>query len=97
VADLASEKNTRSAIKAAVDRAMSREAVVICDYMNFVKGYRYELFCISRAAGTQHCVVLHLVFYEVAESRRCFVMYHESKRCSGIPNEKRTNTQKMCM
>lgn len=25
--------------------------------MNFVKGFRYELYCIARAASTNHCVV----------------------------------------
>ena len=32
-------------------------SLVILDATNYIKGYRYELHCISRAAGTRHGVV----------------------------------------
>jgi tRNA uridine 5-carbamoylmethylation protein Kti12 len=31
--------------------------VVVVDSMNYIKGYRYELYCISRSVRTPHCVV----------------------------------------
>lgn len=45
------EKNTRGNIRAAVDRAISKRTIVILDSLNNIKGYRYELWCIARAAG----------------------------------------------
>jgi len=52
------EKNTRASIKASVERFLTKDVTVICDSLNYIKGYRYELFCIARAAGTPMCVVL---------------------------------------
>jgi len=55
--DSKAEKNTRGVIKAAVEREISKDTVVICDSLNYIKGYRYELFCSARAVGTPSCVV----------------------------------------
>jgi len=55
--DNVKEKNTRSGIKAAVERFLTRDVVVICDSLNYIKGYRYELYCIARALRTTHCIV----------------------------------------
>ena len=51
------EKKTRGALKSAVDHALDAECFVILDSMNYIKGYRYELFCISRSLRTPHCCV----------------------------------------
>ncbi|KAL0797778.1 hypothetical protein Bca101_052952 [Brassica carinata] len=40
-----------------VDRSVSRGDIVIVDSLNSIKGYRYELWCIARAAGIRYCVV----------------------------------------
>jgi protein KTI12 len=55
--DNLSEKNTRAALKAAVDRFLNKDVVVIFDSLNYIKGYRYEVYCSSRALRTPHCVV----------------------------------------
>ena len=47
----------RGHLKAAVERLLSKDAVVICDSMNYIKGFRYELFARARALSTQSCVV----------------------------------------
>jgi protein KTI12 len=52
-----SEKNTRAALKSAVERLISKDTTVILDSLNYIKGYRYELFCLARAATTPHCVI----------------------------------------
>jgi tRNA uridine 5-carbamoylmethylation protein Kti12 len=70
-----SEKQTRSALKSAFDRAVGgsstssglassstdinrrRRRLVILDSLNYIKGFRYELHCISKAAGEQHGVL----------------------------------------
>ena len=38
-------------------RALSKEAIVIADGLNYIKGYRYQLWCEAKAAGTRCCVV----------------------------------------
>eukprot|EP00899_Mesostigma_viride_P010036 jgi/Mesvir1/19033/Mv12797-RA.1 len=55
--DARTEKNTRGVIRSAVDRAVTRDTVVIVDSLNNIKGYRYELWCIARAAGAVYCMV----------------------------------------
>jgi protein KTI12 len=52
------EKSTRSSLKAKVDRSLrNSKTLVICDSMNYIKGYRYELHCLSKAAQQKHGVV----------------------------------------
>jgi protein KTI12 len=53
----ANEKETHSSMKSLVDKSLSKDTIVICDYLNYIKGVRYELFCLARALGTSHCVV----------------------------------------
>ncbi|EIE18514.1 chromatin associated protein KTI12 [Coccomyxa subellipsoidea C-169] len=55
--DTVSEKNTRGKLKSAVERSISKRHFIILDSLNNIKGYRYELWCIARAAGTRCCVV----------------------------------------
>lgn len=60
-----SEKQTRGALKAAFDRAVKKASgnqsnsrrLVILDSMNYIKGFRYELHCISKAAGDKHGIL----------------------------------------
>jgi protein KTI12 len=57
------EKETRASLKSAFDSAVTNSkggnssTLVILDSLNFIKGYRYELYCISKAAGKRHGVV----------------------------------------
>jgi protein KTI12 len=52
------EKNTRASLKSHVDRLLRKDGpVVIVDSGCGIKGFRYELWCIARAAGTRFCVV----------------------------------------
>jgi len=55
--DSLSEKMTRGTQKAAIERNLSKDTVVISDSLNYIKGYRYELYCIARAAGTRLLLV----------------------------------------
>jgi protein KTI12 len=59
-----SEKQTRGKIKAATERVLTKDSIVICDSMNYIKGFRYELYCIARAQRATHCVVYCNVDYE---------------------------------
>ncbi|XP_055484779.1 protein KTI12 homolog [Psammomys obesus] len=55
--DSAGEKALRAALRAAVERRLSRQDVVILDSVNYIKGFRYELYCLARAARTPLCLV----------------------------------------
>lgn len=56
-ADMPSEKNLRGVLRSEVDRSLSKDNIIIVDSLNSIKGYRYELWCLARAAGTRYCVV----------------------------------------
>eukprot|EP01089_Gocevia_fonbrunei_P000502 TRINITY_DN1051_c0_g1_i2.p1 TRINITY_DN1051_c0_g1~~TRINITY_DN1051_c0_g1_i2.p1 ORF type:complete len:277 (-),score=49.76 TRINITY_DN1051_c0_g1_i2:111-941(-) len=51
------EKQTRGTIKAECDRFLTTDVLVIVDSLNYIKGFRYELYCIARSLRTTHCVV----------------------------------------
>ncbi|KAJ1980695.1 kti12, chromatin associated [Dimargaris xerosporica] len=51
------EKIARGQLLSAVERALSRDDIVIADGLNYIKGFRYQLYCVARAIGTPHCVV----------------------------------------
>jgi len=57
-ADAAAEKMSRAALKGAIERACNGSATVIVDALNYIKGYRYELYCIVRATASTHCCVM---------------------------------------
>lgn len=56
-ANMPSEKNLRGVLRSEVDRSLSRDNIIIVDSLNSIKGYRYELWCLARAAGTRYCVL----------------------------------------
>ena len=43
------EKNTRSALKAVATNKLTAARFVIVDSLNYIKGYRYELYCCARS------------------------------------------------
>ncbi|XP_073059355.1 protein KTI12 homolog [Primulina eburnea] len=55
--DMVAEKNLRGVLRSQVDRSLSRDSIIILDSLNSIKGYRYELWCLARAAGTRYCVL----------------------------------------
>jgi len=54
---VAAEKNARAAEFSNIKRALSKDAIVISDSLNYIKGYRYQLWCEAKAVGTRCCVV----------------------------------------
>lgn len=56
-ANMNAEKNLRGILRSEVDRSLSRDNIIIVDSLNSIKGYRYELWCLARAAGVRYCVV----------------------------------------
>ncbi|XP_072349177.1 protein KTI12 homolog [Scyliorhinus torazame] len=55
--DSRKEKELRGALKAEVERKINQEDVVIMDSLNYIKGYRYELFCLVKHTQTPHCLI----------------------------------------
>mmetsp|Transcript_30388 Transcript_30388/g.35377 ORF Transcript_30388/g.35377 Transcript_30388/m.35377 type:complete len:463 (-) Transcript_30388:243-1631(-) len=62
------EKLTRSALKNEFDMHVGKEkTLVVLDSMNYIKGFRYELHCISKASGGKHGVIWLICNEEVAK------------------------------
>ncbi|XP_015786475.1 protein KTI12 homolog [Tetranychus urticae] len=51
------EKEIRGQLKSGVQRHLNKEKVVILDSSNYIKGFRYELFCLAKEQATTYCVV----------------------------------------
>ncbi|XP_044048008.1 protein KTI12 homolog isoform X1 [Siniperca chuatsi] len=67
-ADSQKEKNVRASLKAEVERKVNKDDIVILDSLNYIKGYRYELFCLIKHAQTPHCLVYCLTSDEVSST-----------------------------
>ncbi|KAJ4264882.1 kti12, chromatin associated [Fusarium torreyae] len=53
----ASEKDARAALYGAVKRVLSDKDIVILDGSNYIKGWRYQLHCESKAVRTPSCIL----------------------------------------
>lgn len=51
------EKAARGLLFSAVERHLGKECIVLCDGLNYIKGFRYQLSCSAKALGTTHCLV----------------------------------------
>lgn len=51
------EKDARAEEYSAVKRALGRDTIVIADGLNYIKGFRYQLYCEAKAMQTPSCVV----------------------------------------
>ena len=55
--DITNEKTHRSRIKSLVDKDISDKSITIVDTLNYIKGTRYEFYCLVRNNKTRHCVI----------------------------------------
>jgi len=55
--DSKKEKIVRSDLKSEALRLLSKDDVTILDAGNYIKGYRYELYCASKSARTTQCTI----------------------------------------
>lgn len=51
------EKDARATEYAAVKRVLTKQSIVIADGLNYIKGFRYQLYCEAKAVCTPSCVV----------------------------------------
>lgn len=73
------EKTARAEEFSAIKRALSKETIVIADGLNYIKGYRYQLWCEAKAAATRCCVV-----HVAAQEDECQNWNRERMRAWGI-------------
>ncbi|KAJ3156112.1 kti12, chromatin associated [Geranomyces michiganensis] len=62
------EKKARGELKSAVERSLSTSTITICDSLNYIKGFRYQLYCIARALGTPQCTVYCITPHDSSNS-----------------------------
>ncbi|XP_003742292.1 protein KTI12 homolog [Galendromus occidentalis] len=55
--DSKEEKELRGRLMSEVQRNLSRDSILIFDAGNYIKGYRYELYCLSKSVKTTQCTV----------------------------------------
>ncbi|CAH8828499.1 unnamed protein product [Trichobilharzia szidati] len=63
------EREFRGQQKSEVERALAQNqsSIVIMDAPNYIKGYRYELYCLAKSHKHQHIVLLSDVSLEISE------------------------------
>ncbi|KAG0147802.1 hypothetical protein CROQUDRAFT_655583 [Cronartium quercuum f. sp. fusiforme G11] len=55
--DSKSEKVSRGELLSNTIRLLSQNRIILCDGMNYIKGFRYQLYCAAREAGVRNCTV----------------------------------------
>ncbi|THH04705.1 hypothetical protein EW146_g10111 [Bondarzewia mesenterica] len=64
--DSRSEKSARGALFTAMQRQMGQDTILILDGMNYIKGFRYQMYCAARELKLRVCTV-----YVVATPESC--------------------------
>lgn len=57
ISDMIQEKSCRGFLRSNVEKSLNDQTVVILDSLNYIKGFRYELFVLARNAKSTHAVV----------------------------------------
>jgi protein KTI12 len=63
--DSRSEKLARATLFAAVQRHISRDTILIIDSLNYIKGFRYQLYCAAREFKLRVCTVRFFISLNV--------------------------------
>lgn len=64
--DSPSEKPARAALFTAATRSLNPSTITILDSANYIKGFRYQLYCAAREAGVRVATV-----HPVAPPNKC--------------------------
>ncbi|KAH0832313.1 chromatin associated protein KTI12 [Lanmaoa asiatica] len=64
--DSPSEKPARGALFTALQRHLGSDRIVIVDSLNYIKGFRYQMYCAAREAKVRVCTV-----YVIAPPEQC--------------------------
>lgn len=79
----AQEKTARAEEFSAIKRGLSKDNIVIADGLNYIKGYRYQLWCEAKAAATRCCVV-----HVAAQEEECKQWNRERLRAWGRDDDR---------
>ncbi|XP_077285616.1 protein KTI12 homolog [Arctopsyche grandis] len=60
------EKQVRGALKSQVISLLNHNDLIILDASNYIKGFRYELYCGSKASKTTQCTIFTIINIEEA-------------------------------
>lgn len=55
------EKELRGWLRSEVQRYLNLNQIVILDASVYIKGFRYEIYCIAKEAKTQYCIIEKLI------------------------------------
>lgn len=55
--DSQSEKPARGALFTALQRHLGSDRIVVVDSLNYIKGFRYQMYCAAREAKVRVCTV----------------------------------------
>ena len=55
--DSLSEKPARGTLFSAMQRQMGRDIVLVMDSLNYIKGFRYQMYCAAREMKIRVCTV----------------------------------------
>ncbi|KAH7108243.1 chromatin associated protein KTI12 [Auriculariales sp. MPI-PUGE-AT-0066] len=55
--DSKTEKPARMALFTSMQRALGKDKIVLVDAPNYIKGYRYQMYCAAKEAGLRVCTV----------------------------------------
>ncbi|XP_055711573.1 protein KTI12 homolog [Phlebotomus papatasi] len=86
--DSQKEKIIRSSLKSEVGRLQNAKDVVILDAGNYIKGYRYELYCQAKGSRVTQCIILcNLPLEEAKEFNRKRSVVEEKLPESSEPSD----------
>uniref|UniRef100_A0A182KC57 Protein KTI12 homolog n=1 Tax=Anopheles christyi TaxID=43041 RepID=A0A182KC57_9DIPT len=76
--DTGKEKQIRASLKSEAMKLLTKSTLVIMDGTNYIKGYRYEIFCMSKNARTTQCTVHCAMTVEQRNARRDDIVQNSS-------------------
>ncbi|XP_041770552.1 protein KTI12 homolog [Anopheles merus] len=76
--DTGKEKQIRASLKSEAMKLLTKSTLVIMDGTNYIKGYRYEIFCMSKNARTTQCTVHCAMTVEQRNARREEIVQNSS-------------------
>lgn len=68
------EKPVRGSCLTTVNRMLSKKTLLVCDGMNYIKGYRYQMNCAAKEAGVRPCTVSLPVVSQGKQDLNCFTL-----------------------
>lgn len=94
-ADSLKEKIVRADLKSETLRLLNKEDIVILDAGNYIKGYRYELYCATKSVRTAQCTLFCGVSKDVAWQFNCTRSKTEQNNLNGTVDDELNNSNVM--